>query len=106
MTDLMKGISCCADCAYYNMKKHRCTRSATDEGDARSHFYADCPLPDVVAAKEAQQPEKPIYIEDDETWVCGSCGATVGETFLGVAGEGEVRDKYCPECGRAVKWDD
>ena len=51
------------------------------------------------------EPEKPIYVEDDETWVCGSCGAIVGETFLGVAGEGEVRHKYCPECGREVNWD-
>lgn len=47
----MKGITCCGDCGYYNWKKHRCTR-ATDEGDARSSFYADCPLPDVVPAPE------------------------------------------------------
>lgn len=44
----MKGITCCGDCGYYNWKKHKCTR-ATDEGDARDKFYADCPLPDVVA---------------------------------------------------------
>lgn len=43
----MKGITCCGDCGYYSWKKHKCTR-ATDEGDARSNFYADCPLPDVV----------------------------------------------------------
>lgn len=43
----MKGITCCADCAYYNMKKHRCTRSV-DEGKPTDHFYADCPLPTVT----------------------------------------------------------
>jgi len=43
----MKGISCCADCAYYSMKKHRCTR-ASDEGKPADHFYADCPLPTVT----------------------------------------------------------
>ena len=43
----MKGIACCADCAYYSMKKHKCTR-ATDEGKPTDHFYADCPLPDVI----------------------------------------------------------
>ena len=48
----MKGITCCADCAYYNMKKHKCIR-ATDEGKPTDHFYADCPLPDVTP--KAQQ---------------------------------------------------
>ena len=47
----MKGITCCGDCGYYNWKKHKCTR-ATDEGDARDKFYADCPLPDVVPVQE------------------------------------------------------
>lgn len=46
----MKGITCCADCAYYNTKKHRCTR-ATDEGKPTDHFYADCPLPTVTNAQ-------------------------------------------------------
>lgn len=47
----MKGITCCGDCGYYNWKKHKCPRAA-DEGDAKSSFYADCPLPDVVVARE------------------------------------------------------
>ena len=45
----MKGIACCADCAYYNLRKHRCTRGCKDEGAAQDHFYRDCPLPDVIA---------------------------------------------------------
>lgn len=44
----MKGITLCADCAYYSMKKHKCTRGATDEGEPTARFYADCPLDDVV----------------------------------------------------------
>jgi hypothetical protein len=55
MTDLgmekMKGITCCADCSYYNMKKHKCTR-ASDEGKPTDHFYADCPLPTVTKCSE------------------------------------------------------
>lgn len=50
MAEIMKGITCCADCAYYNMKKHRCTR-ATDKGKPTDHFYADCPLPTVIKAQ-------------------------------------------------------
>ena len=44
----MKGIKLCAECAFYSMKKHKCMNGATDEGKATDHFYADCPLYDVV----------------------------------------------------------
>ena len=44
----MKGITLCAECAYYSMKKHRCTRGAHIETDPKAPFYDDCPLPDVV----------------------------------------------------------
>lgn len=44
----MKGITCCGDCIYYNWKKKCCNRGAHIETDPRSHFWDDCPLPDVV----------------------------------------------------------
>lgn len=44
----MKGITLCADCAYYSMKKHRCIRGATDDSEPRASFFADCPLDDVA----------------------------------------------------------
>ena len=44
----MKGITCCADCVYYNMKKHKCNRGCSDYPDGKEHFYRDCPLIDVV----------------------------------------------------------
>ena len=37
-------VYCCADCAYYDMKKHRCRNGAKDEGTGREHFYRDCRL--------------------------------------------------------------
>lgn len=44
----MKGIMYCAECAYYSMEKHKCTRCNNVESDARKHFYDDCPLEDVI----------------------------------------------------------
>lgn len=35
--------SCCGDCPYYNWKKHKCGKGAT-EGVAADPFYSDCPL--------------------------------------------------------------
>lgn len=68
----MKGITCCADCAYYNIKKHKCTR-ASDEGKPTDHFYADCPLPDVTDNHAGQWISTQIRLPDDED-----------ETYLGV----------------------
>lgn len=44
----MKGITLCAECTYYDKKKHRCKRGASKERFAIDPFYDDCPLPDVV----------------------------------------------------------
>lgn len=49
----MKGISLCADCAYYDLKKHKCKRGCTVDPDISKgedvRFYVDCPLPDVIS---------------------------------------------------------
>ena len=46
----MKGITLCAECVYYSMKKHRCTRGAHIETDPKAPFYDDCPLPAMCLA--------------------------------------------------------
>ena len=52
----MKGISLCAECAYYSMKKHKCTRGCTVDPDVSKgdnpSFYLDCPLPEVEEKKQ------------------------------------------------------
>lgn len=40
-----KKIYLCGDCGFYNWKKHKCGRGATEEGAAMDTFYKDCPLP-------------------------------------------------------------
>lgn len=37
-------VYCCGDCIYYNWKKHKCNRGASEEGKPQDHFYRDCPL--------------------------------------------------------------
>ena len=44
----MKGIKMCGECVNYDWKKHKCKIGCNDDSDARSSFYGDCPLPDVV----------------------------------------------------------
>lgn len=37
-----KIIRCCADCVYYNQKKHLCNLGHSREDNPRNHFYDDC----------------------------------------------------------------
>lgn len=97
----MKGITCCGDCAYYNMKKHRCTR-AYDEGKATDRFYADCPLPDVILKEKA-----PKVLTWEEIWEKKPFHAWAEDRFTGAIVfpiafiDGEYRDAaydWCMTC--------
>ena len=47
---------------------------------------------------------KPIANGDD-SYCCDVCGETVGWEELDVFGIDPVKYKYCPGCGRRVKWE-
>lgn len=113
----MKGISCCGDCGYYNWKKHKCTR-AVDKGAAQDHFYADCPLPDVVpitkprvlsldeyrANAEMPRSERvPVWVE----WRDGSYGWAIPQRAYEVYGVGwrAWTDRPTEEMREAVEWE-
>lgn len=49
-------VYCCGDCIYYNWKKHKCNRGASEEGDAKDTFYRDCPLG--ICAEEERKGER------------------------------------------------
>ena len=63
---------------------------------------------DGIKHTENQNAVEPI--QSNESWYCGHCFEKVGETrayanATGAAGIQKVRHKYCPECGRKVKWE-
>ena len=39
------------------------------------------------------------------TWTCGKCGALLGWEDFTQSGLELVKYKFCPECGKAVKWE-
>ena len=40
------------------------------------------------------------------TWTCGECGALLGWEEFSRSGLELVKYKYCPECGKKLKWND
>ena len=74
----MKGIELCAECAYYNMKSHKCTRGCKIDPDSKKgediHFFVDCPLSDVQPVKRCRM----ISLEPDcrgyaDVFICTNC---------------------------------
>lgn len=49
---------------------------------------------------EAVEPD----VDSEETCICGNCGENVG-WYLAGSKEPVRLGKYCPECGKAVKWE-
>ncbi len=51
--------------------------------------------------KEAVEPK----VVGVNTWTCGECGALLGWEDFTQSGLELIEYNYCPQCGRAVKWD-
>lgn len=94
----MKGITMCADCAYYNIKTHKCTRGCTVEPDIENgddvRFFTDCPLPNVAEVRHGEG--------------CEYCkGRSYTKKPLTVTTRTMKRVEgcfnYCPNCGRDMR---
>ena len=64
----------------------------------------DQTLNKAIALLKAQEPVKPVV--DIDTWKCGNCGhALEHQELLGDNVLFHEQYNFCPECGRAVKWE-
>lgn len=100
----MKGIELCAECAYYNMKSHKCTRGCNIDPDSEKgedvRFFVDCPLPDVQPAKQCKMiPQKPDCRGYTDTFFCTNCQIHIHLGFISQSYGGN----YCIECGAEVE---
>ena len=95
MTDrekVLKALKCCAngclgDCPYFKV------------GDCGQLLSKEA-----LELLKEQEPAKPVA--DGEDYRCNNCGTVIGWPGWEPGGVEEVKDKFCPECGRPVKWDD
>lgn len=97
---VIKGLVWCMN------EKHDCYREKgcpyENEGEDIGCKYAL--HRDALALLKAQEPVKPVV--DIDTWKCGNCRHTLEhQELLGDNVLFHEQYNYCPECGRAVKWD-
>lgn len=94
---VVKGLECC-DPAVPNCDE--CPYLVGIDGECMRPLHADA-----LALLKAQQQVEPTEPDEDNTQYCGACGSAVGYEVLDPSGMGYVKYNYCPECGKAVKWD-
>ena len=99
----MKGITLCADCAYYNMRTHKCKRGATGEPDLSKgddvRFFTDCPLTD---AKPVRNGTWKYGYNPDVGFLCYFCSACGKEAYWDTD-YGQQRFDFCPNCGADMR---
>ena len=61
-------------------------------------------LKDAIALLKEQEAVKPKLV-GPSMWRCGKCEALLGWEEFTRSGVELVEYKFCPECGRPVKWD-
>lgn len=70
--------------------------------DTADMFYRST-IQDAIALLKAQEPVKPYAVYSEHTgtkWlVCGACDEPMNKV------RDETWSNYCPNCGRAVKWE-
>ena len=72
----------------------------------RNTETTDVPVTALVGALELLKEQEPVEPDKpEEVWLCGNCGEIVGWDDWIISTD-DVRHKYCPGCGRKVKWDD
>ncbi len=69
------------------------------------HQYTDLreALKIAINALKEQEPVKAIK-QGDDSYLCDNCGETVGWEEMKCYGFEKVKYKYCPYCGRKIKW--
>ena len=89
---VIKGLECC-------MSEHicrGCSYKINDECEDGGYFYSKA-IEDALTLLKEQEAVRPRYI--DGKWnhftKCGKCNT---DLMSGM--------KYCPRCGRMIKWDD
>lgn len=96
MAEKMKGIICCEECSYFDVKQELCkVGNSVDNTDSR--FFDDCILPDVAPVKHGKWLEELVpdgYVPKRSRTVkkCSVCGWT-----------NACRYHYCPHCGTKME---
>lgn len=97
---VIRGLECCTDhdhCA----DCYGCYQ----EGPGFGFACRESLMRDALALLREMEPVEPFARYDAlrREFDCGACGSLVG--FENAFGKRRYRAKYCPECGRRVRWE-
>lgn len=98
MTDrekIIKALECCDDsCGGENLRCEDCPYKDVDAGTCETIHALHADVRKLLKEQEPVKPVKKQIFSSIFGWVCGACGRPFLSDYY----------KYCPWCGRAVKW--
>lgn len=104
---VIKGMECHKRAAYGEIDEYgfACNQCPYKDMESTCHSRTEGDLiSDALDLLKAQEPVKPVL--DIDTWKCGNCRHTLEhQELLGDNVLFHEQYNYCPECGRAVKWE-
>lgn len=102
---VIKGLECCFD--YYEAQCEKCPYQATEEEKKIVDWdcHHDDLQRDALELLKEQEPVKAVA-DGEDSYMCNNCGTVIGWAEWEPGGIEEVKYKFCPHCGRAVKWDE
>ena len=92
---VIKGLEACLDEA-------DCTKCYKD-GPGFGYACRDSLMRDALVALKEREAVEPKLVGVN-TWICGECGAFLGWEEFTQSGLELVENRFCPHCGRRVKW--
>ena len=101
---ILRGAECCK---YVEHSQNGCPEECPYLPEEHLTCGLDPLLDDVIALLREQKPVEPTATDEviRVKYNCGECGYLVGFVST-IHDDMQYRAKFCPECGRKVKWDE
>lgn len=99
---VIKALKCCAGtnegktCIYIATANNCPYEDLLGEYEGAYYECTTALATDALELLKEQEPVKPDYMPTTLEWSCGNCGQSFDR----------CKYKYCPYCGRKVKWDE
>lgn len=103
---VIRGLECCEKkvCIFKDTEKECPYWELCGEYESAFEDCTTALAKDALALLKAQEPVEPIYGEDNYIR-CGKCKHHIVGIIAQDTGNRMPIQKYCAECGQAVKWD-
>lgn len=102
--EVIRGLECAVDPEHNGFKNCHSCRYRKDVDHLQYICNGDKCIMDALTLLREQEPVAPV-LQSGGNYVCGNCGMYTVGFMHPLIGESVKTWKYCPACGRKVRWE-